>query len=209
MKPELILLPGPVGQLEALVLEVPGSSHCALICHPHPLYQGSMHNKVVTTLAKAFELAGVSTVRFNYRGVGNSDGAYGDIVGEIDDALAMRDYMQQRFAAQSLCLAGFSFGSFIAGSLADRGDCALLVTVAPAVTHADFDALTNIQCPWLVAMGEQDELVSFEQVKSFVEHPPSALQFVSFAKASHFFHGQLIPLREKAFEFIQSIVQLD
>jgi len=112
--PESLRLSGPVGELEA-ALEVPAEpSAIAVICHPHPLQGGTMHNKVVTTLARTLQGLGHATLRFNYRGVGASAGDYGEIIGETADALAAIDWMRNRFKGLPLTLAGFSFGGVVA-----------------------------------------------------------------------------------------------
>ncbi|MDF1795196.1 MAG: alpha/beta hydrolase [Coxiellaceae bacterium] len=193
---------GPVGELEALISAVEDSNTVAVICHPHPLYQGTMNNKVVTTMAKACDQTGISSIRFNYRGVGNSAGSYGEMEGEIEDCLAVIAHAQQLFPGQKLALAGFSFGSYIASRAAGEMDCEWLVTVAPAVNHARFSELKNINCPWLVAMGSKDEVVPFDQVLAWAENPPAPLEFEVLHGASHFFHGDLIELRQIVTDFI-------
>ncbi len=198
------MIDGPIGHLQAMVQEAPESTAVAVICHPHPQQEGTMHNKVVTTLAKAFSLQGVSTIRFNYRGVGESEGSYGDVEGEVEDAEAVVAYAKQRFANQALCMAGFSFGSFIAARIAQQEACQCLVTVAPAVHHADYEQLSGVTCPWLVVMGRQDEVVPFNQVVEWTDSSPSPLQFEVMVDATHFFHGQLIGLRERVVAFYAS-----
>ncbi len=197
MQQQKLIIPGPVGDLEALLTQPALSSAktVSIICHPHPLHEGTMHNKVVTTLAKAFDELGIITVRFNYRGVGQSAGEYGEMLGEIDDLKAVVQWVQQHYDYDALWLAGFSFGSFIAASVANQMACDGLVTVAPAVNHADFTRLSNIQCPWFVIQGDQDEVVPFAEVADFAKHPPAPLQFEVMPGVSHFFHGQLIELR--------------
>lgn len=204
MKPEQITIDGPAGRLEAMVQVASGAKSIAVICHPHPLHQGTMHNKVVTTLAKAYELCGVATIRFNYRGVGASDGCYGNIDGEVDDAQAVVDYANDRFPGLNLAMAGFSFGSFVAARVANQLPCQSLVSIAPAVHHADYDSLAGVACPWLVVMGGRDELVPLNQVQAWVERPPAPLQYELMPEASHFFHGCLIELRQLVVDFIST-----
>src|SRR6476660_7667640 len=112
-----ILINGPVGLLEVAENPAPPTSTImttAIICHPHPLYGGSMTNKVVTTLGRAFENLGATTIRFNYRGVGKSEGKYDNAVGEIQDLLAIIQYAKQKYPYNKFWLAGFSFGTYIA-----------------------------------------------------------------------------------------------
>ncbi|MDF1760025.1 MAG: alpha/beta hydrolase [Coxiellaceae bacterium] len=202
---EKMIITGPEGDLEALVNTVDGSEVVSVICHPHPLYQGTMNNKVVTTIAKACDNSGLSSIRFNYRGVGNSAGSYGDMEGEIEDCLAVIAHAQQLFPGQKLALAGFSFGSYIASRAAGLVDSEWLVTIAPAVNHARFSDLKNIDCPWLVAMGSKDEVVPFDQVLAWVDNPPAPLEFEVVEGAGHFFHGDLIELRQILTDFINKI----
>jgi alpha/beta superfamily hydrolase len=193
-----ILLPGPVGNLEVLTTRPAGNPKgIAIICHPHPLYQGTMRNKVVTMLAKTMQQLEFVTVRFNYRGVGKSEGSYGNLQGEIEDLLAIKAWVQEQLPEFAVWLLGFSFGSFICASVANQAhDVAKLISVAPAVDHADYQQLTAIRCPWLVIQGELDEIVSYQKVRVFALHPPSPLTLVSMPRATHFFHGQLVELRD-------------
>src|SRR3989344_2015888 len=152
-----LMLPGPVGPLEA-VTACPETERkptaTAVICHPHPQHGGTMHNKVVTTLARAFEMAGARSVRFNFRGVGRSEGVFGDSVGETEDAIAVLEWVRERRPDDELWLAGFSFGAAIALRAATRFPVARLVTVAPAVhLYPDLADLEPPAIPWLLAVG--------------------------------------------------------
>ena len=145
---ETIFIDGLVGQLEAITSDLsPNSERIVIICHPHPLFQGTMHNKVITTIAKAFQLKNYASVRFNYRGVGKSAGNYGDIAGEVDDCLSVYNWVLQKVPHAKISLAGFSFGAFISASVANQKKCEQLISVAPAVNNADFLSLKNISCP--------------------------------------------------------------
>ena len=193
-----LFIPGPVGQLEAITTWPAQKAQpiVGIVCHPHPLHEGSMHNKVVTTIAHTFDRLGVASVRFNYRGVGASEGNYGDMAGEIDDLLAVISWAKTCLPEHALWLAGFSFGAFIAASAADQQSATRLITIAPAVNHADFSQFTKVVCPWLVIQGDQDEIVPPEEVFAWAAQPPVPLQLHVMAGASHFFHGRLIELRE-------------
>ena len=191
------LLPSPAGSLEVMTTwpkQTP--SITGVICHPHPLFAGTMNNKVVTTIAKAFDQLGLATVRFNFRGVGKSTGEYGETIGEREDLTAVLQWVKTVLPQPQIWLAGFSFGSYIAAAVANKIPVAQLVTVAPAVHHNDFAGLTNVGCPWLIIQGEQDEIVPFDQVKRFVENPPVPVKFIAVPGAGHFFHGRLIELRD-------------
>ena len=110
---ESLTIPGPAGSLEAL-LEEP--DHCeprlaAVVCHPHPLFGGTMHNKVVYRIARGLRRAGIVVLRFNFRGVGRSEGEHAHMIGEVEDARAALEYLRARYPHLAYALAGFSFGS--------------------------------------------------------------------------------------------------
>lgn len=192
------MLPGPAGQLEVMTTWPTSSSPVGvgIICHPDPRQEGTMHNKVVTTIARAFEHLQLATVRFNFRGVGKSTGYYGDVRGECDDLMAIIQWVQQVLPQQPIWLAGFSFGSYISAKMAEQLKPVRLISIAPPVNHYDFQQLTNIQCPWLVIQGDQDEVVPFAEVKAWADNPPAPLKFIIMPGVTHFFHGRLIELRQ-------------
>lgn len=191
-------LQGPAGQLEVLTTWPKDSTQkcVGIICHPHPQQQGTMNNKVVTTIAKAFDRLGLATLRFNFRGVGKSEGQYGKTIGERQDLLAIMKWVKTVLPDYDIWLAGFSFGSYIAASIANQENVLQLLTIATTVNHYDFASLTNIKCPWLSIVGEQDELVPVEEVKAFAAHPPVPMKLIFLPGVGHFFHGHLIELRE-------------
>ena len=203
---ERLTIVGPAGDLEAL-LETPAnadSTRVAVICHPHPVYGGTMTNKVVHVLAKTFNERGLPAVRFNFRGVGASVGAYDEGVGETQDALAVIDWSLQRFPGAALWLAGFSFGGAIAVRAAMARDAKRLVTVAPAVHRFAVDGVELPRCPWLLVQGDQDELVDAGEIQRWVAtlaHPP---RLALLAGVEHFFHGRLNELRSVVLEWLDS-----
>ena len=192
------LLPGLAGALEVITTWPKHALRKAvgIICHPHPLYAGTMYNKVVTTLAKAFDHLGLPTIRFNFRGVGDSEGEYGHTLGETDDLKSIYYWSKQVLPEYEVWLGGFSFGAYIAAKLANQKSIAQLVTVAPAVNHFDFFELTDIRCPWLAIHGDQDEIVPPKAVINFAEHPPTPIKLIVLPGAGHFFHGHLLELRD-------------
>ncbi len=203
IRQEKLFLPGPVGALEVLTtwpIEKPRG--VGVICHPDPVQGGTMHNKVVTVIAQAFNQLNLATVRFNYRGVGGSEGQYGEVAGECDDLDAVLSWIEAVLPEQPLWLAGFSFGSFISAQAAERYPTAQLLSVAPPVHRFPFDRLTAIRCPWLVIQGDEDEVVPFADVQRWAETPPSPLSFVVMKNVGHFFHQRLIELREIIIEHI-------
>ena len=194
-----LFVSGPCGDLEAIIHKPTqeNKQFIAVVCHPHPLYQGTMNNKVVTTLAKLWSDLGYYTVRFNFRGVGKSAGTYDEGLGEVDDALTIIQWLQQQFPNRQLILSGFSFGSFVAAQAALKVDVATLILIAPPVTNLRFSQLAEFSCPWIVVQGEQDEIVAVDEVIAWCQarqHPP---QLILMPKTTHFFHGRLTELREK------------
>lgn len=194
-----IFLEGPAGKIEALI-NLPKKTSgdgVVIICHPHPLFGGTMHNKVVYTMARAFQELGLPTVRFNFRGVEHSAGSYGEGIGETEDLLAVMDWLKLTKPSNWLCLAGFSFGSYVATRAAGIvPSVSQLVTVAPAVQSFNFSQITRPNCPWLVIQGEQDEIVPPEAVYSWAANLQPAPELIRIPDAGHFFHGKLIELRQ-------------
>jgi uncharacterized protein len=203
---ERLTIAGPAGDLEAL-LETPAnadSTRVAVICHPHPVYGGTMTNKVVHILAKTFTERGVPAVRFNFRGVGASAGVYDEGEGETQDALAVTDWALQRFPGAALWAAGFSFGGAIAVRVAVARDAKRLVTVAPAVHRFAVDGAQLPRCPWLLVQGDRDELVDAGEIQRWVAtlaHPP---RLVVLPGVEHFFHGRLNDLRAVVLEWLDA-----
>lgn len=206
------LISGPAGNLEILTSPAHDNSTqsdnaqqtghiapkaIAIICHPHPLYGGTMNNKVVTALAWTFKDLGMPSVRFNFRGVGKSEGVFDNGIGELDDLLAVIRWVNEVRPGHALWLAGFSFGGYIAARAATSVPAALLITVAPQVsrfTAAPFPAIT---VPWILAQGDEDEVVSAQEVFAWIETLEHKPIVVRIPNAGHFFHGKLIELREK------------
>ncbi len=152
-------LAGPAGPLEALLQErddAPPAS-AALVCHPHPLHGGTLHNKVVHRVASTLHDLGAVTLRFNFRGVGRSGGGFGGEAGELEDARAALDWLRARAPGVPLVLAGFSFGAAIAGRLAAATpEAHRLVMVAPPVATMDLAVLAHAAVPKLVIQGTAD-----------------------------------------------------
>ena len=204
--PVAIQIGGPAGQIEAR-LEDPAKGlepqAVGVICHPHPLYGGTMQNKVVHTLARAMQELGVPTLRFNFRGVGGSDGDYDGGVGEVEDALAVVAWARARWNSDARWLAGFSFGAAMALRASAPARPRQLVTVAPPVQRLDLAPVPRPEGRWLVVQGDEDELVSFEAVRAWVDGYDPAPRRQVLEGAEHFFHGRLRELREAVVAFLK------
>jgi len=214
--PERLRLAGGAGEIETLVEFPAGAPRAvALCCHPHPLYGGTLTNKVIHTVARSLLAAGAIAVRFNFRGVGASAGVHDDGRGEAQDVCAIADWARQRWPGLPLWLGGFSFGSWVALRAqsapavgAQRLQPALLVVVAPPVGRWDFSMIAPPSCPWLVVQGLRDELVDADEVEHWVNSlaaTGSPAQLVKLAEADHFFHGRLHELRDAVTGFVAAV----
>lgn len=154
-----------------------------------------MQNKVVHTLARAAQDQKVTSLRFNFRGVGGSAGTYDNGVGESEDAIFLSDWCRKELGATRRWAFGFSFGSFVAFRLAAERNSGLLVTVAPPVQRFDFTRLAVPQCPWLVIQGDADDVVDHTTVLGWTGAVTPAPEVHIVAGAGHFFHGRLTEMR--------------
>ena len=188
---ERFLIDGPAGALEVLI-NAPADARrgIALIAHPHPQQGGTLDNKVVQTLAKTFFALGYASVRFNFRGVGKSEGTFDDGVGETADALAALAHATGRFGRVPVALAGFSFGSFVQTRVATSVAAERMVLVGPAVTR--FGDIV-VPAETIVIHGEQDDVVPLAAVLAWAR--PQELPVVVFPGCGHFFHGRLAQLQ--------------
>ena len=197
---EPLLLAGPAGRIEAAFdapdADVPARPLLAIVCHPLPTEGGSMHNKVVTMAARALREVGATTLRFNFRGVGQSEGRFDDGVGELDDLRAVAAWARANHPDKILWLAGFSFGAYVSLRLAVELRAAALVSIAPPVGRSwDFSAIEVPTAPWLVIQGEADEIVDPQAVFAWLATLPRQPRLVRMPDTSHFFHRKLIDLR--------------
>jgi uncharacterized protein len=194
---ETLLQDGPAGRLE-VAIDRPASASVgmAVVAHPHPLFAGTMSNKVVQTVARACVQAGWTAVRFNFRGVGRSEGVYDEGRGELDDLLAV---VSAQAPSGPLCLAGFSFGAFVTSHAAARvqatRDLQRLVLVGTAASRFTVaDVATELHGRTLVIHGEHDDTVPLAAVLDWAR--PQALPVMVVPGGGHFFHGQLPLLRD-------------
>jgi hypothetical protein len=200
---ERLFVDGPVGRLEA-ILEVSTAEEprgVAVICHPHPQHGGTMHNKVAHTLARAFVRAGFAALRFNFRGTEQSEGEFDEGHGELDDALAVINWMREHYPDSIFWLAGFSFGAAIAVKAAVATEVDGLVSVAPAISRFATGLESQPTCPWLIVQGDQDELVDVEETVAWVDGLEPGPELLIIPDGEHFFHGRLNELREAVQEF--------
>jgi uncharacterized protein len=201
-------LPGPSGTLETLI-EIPAAESAAapaafgVVCHPHPLYGGTLDNKVVWTLARAFLQLGVPTIRFNFRGIGASSGTHDEGRGEVDDALAVIAHGRERWPQAALWLAGFSFGGVIALRAAATTHPACLITIAPGITKSEVSAVPPPECPWLIVQGEADDVVPANVVTAWAHTLSPAPELLVLPGAGHYFHGRINELRDALVEFMR------
>lgn len=191
-------LPGPVGPLEAIsdVAERPGARRgVAVICHPNSKDGGTMRNKVVTMLERSLREGGMDTLRFNFRSAGDSAGEYDNGRGESDDLAAAVAWVRSVRPDDVLWLAGFSFGSYVTLRNAVKLKADALISIAPPVGRWSHETLALPTCPWLVVMGEEDEIVEPQAVFDWIyslEQPP---ELVRMPETGHFFHRRLMDLR--------------
>ena len=190
-------LQGPVGKIECLPGDpVDGEDRQAvgIICHPHPLFGGTMHNKVTHMIEKAFRELGAYTIRFNFRGVGETDGEFDDGNGETEDVIAIYNWVKELFPEHDIWLAGFSFVFYTALKACPTVNPTQFLTIAPPVERYDYTQLEIPQCPWLIIQGEEDDVVTPKAVYNYVDTLEPRPQLITF-KAGHFFHRRLIDLK--------------
>ncbi len=195
---QALSIDGPAGRIEAAYDQPDGPAVpvLAIVCHPLPTEGGSMHNKVVTMAARALRESGIATLRFNFRGVGQSGGSFDDGDGELDDLRAVAAWARSHHPDQALWLAGFSFGAWVSLRAAVELQAAALISIAPPVGRSwGFDGIALPTVPWLVIQGDDDEIVSSGEVHAWVASLAKPPQLVRMPGAGHFFHRKLIDLR--------------
>lgn len=194
-----LFLDGPAGRLE-LAVDLPDGDVTplpltAIVCHPLPTEGGTLHNKVVTMAARSLRELGATTVRFNFRGTGESEGAFGEGDGEVDDLAAVAAWVREQRPDDTLWLAGFSFGASVSIRAADSLQPALLMSIAPPAGRWGLEAIDTPRMPWIVIQGEEDEIVDPEAVYAWLDALGAEPQLVRMPETSHFFHRKLMDLR--------------
>ena len=207
---------GAAGRIEVAATRPPAPRMVAVIAHPHPLFGGTMDNKVVTTLARAFAEAGAATVRFNFRGVGATEGAHDEGRGETDDMLRVIEHARSLHPGLPLALAGFSFGGAIATRASGLAEFAQLVLVAPGFRRITGEGMgaapdpddPNLGAPGrhttqntLVVHGDRDETVPLSD--SIAWATPREVAVVVVPGGEHFFHRKLHILREIVLRWVR------
>lgn len=205
------LIDGKAGQLEVAhdAVKNPNQDVIAIICHPHPLYHGTMHNKVVTTISRAMKTLDIESYRFNYRGVGQSEGQYGEGAGELEDLLSVYKWIKTNKQFKKIILCGFSFGGAIAyKGLSNILETDILITIAPAVDRFDLTSYSEPRdVSWLVVQGIDDDTVKSSSVFEFVLNKvKSDLTLVKKNDVGHFFHGKLTDLKKTLEDFVNPII---
>lgn len=193
-----VTIAGPSGDIEA-VFTMPAEAQThrvGIVCHPHSLHGGTMNNKVVTTLVRAFRDRGIPTVRFNFRGVGASAGEFDNGYGEVDDLAAVWQWLQSQTGATELVLAGFSFGSYVSYRFAHRVPPAGLLLIAPPVVNFPFAEQPQPATTTIVVMNDDDDVVDANAVLAWYESLQQPPRLLRYADGGHFFHGQLVRLRD-------------
>jgi alpha/beta superfamily hydrolase len=200
-----LLLPGAAGAIETLVaMPADPPKGFAVICHPHPLHGGALSNKVTYQLASCALKAGFVAARFNFRGVGKSQGAHDAGRGETDDTLAVVAFLREHLAGAPLLLAGFSFGAFVSLKAAPRAKPALQVSIAPPFKYFEAEPLPpRPDAPWLVVHGRDDEVVGYAATKAVLERYQPPPELVTLDGVGHFFHGRLRDLDHAVGDFLQ------
>jgi uncharacterized protein len=189
-----LFLAGPAGRLQALLWtsSASDSPFVALVCHPHPLYGGTMHNKVVFQTAKALHRRGAAVLRFNFRGVEQSEGVHDGGKGEQDDVRSAIDYLAAEFPGRSILVAGFSFGSSV-GLRASCGDARVtkLIGLGLPVDNIDMSFLSACEKPKLIIQGGSDQFGALASIEALFATLPEPKQLVIVEGADHFFTGRL------------------
>ncbi|MEW6208352.1 MAG: alpha/beta fold hydrolase [Acidobacteriota bacterium] len=200
-----IFIRGPAGKLEALLKEPAGEiKRAVVVCHPHPLFGGTMHNKVVYRIAKTFFDSGFAALRFNFRGAGRSEGTHDAGRGEQDDLRSAVRFVEEKYRGAELWLAGFSFGAAVLLRAGCAGSVRALVAVGTPVSKYDFASEAICPQPALFVQGERDEFGTVGDLEKFTASLSAQVKVIE--GADHFFEGHLGELSRAVSEFIASII---
>lgn len=203
---ETFFLPGPAGRIECM-LKRPGGHDgavaAAVVCHPHPLFGGTMHNKVVHAAAEAIVDIGLPVLRFNFRGAGGSGGAHDDGRGERDDLKTAMDHLSSLYPGRPLLLAGYSFGAYIALAVGCHDPrAAALIGIGLPVNLVSFDFLLRCDRPLTLIQGDEDAFGPLPLVMALAARLPGGARVVAIRGAAHNFAGRLDELARRLGEAI-------
>ena len=204
-----LFIPAPHGKLEAIIKaphEQTQIRGVALVLHPHPQHGGTMHNKVVFRAASALNDAGLVSLRFNFRGVGQSTGTHDEGIGEREDVLAALDYLSREYPGQEITLAGFSFGSRVGLDVGMSDNRVVrLIGLGVPVSMYDVSFLENCRKPILFVHGDHDEFGNVEDLRRLVSRLPAEAQaqLVVIEDADHFFEGHLDEMKRAITEWLE------
>ena len=199
-----MLLQGPDGTIQ-VSLSIPDDvqwDKVALVGHPHPLHDGTMDNKVVTTTGRAILALNIPVIRVNLRGVGQSTGQFANGLGEAQDMLWILQQWRHQFPQSKIYLSGFSFGSYVAFQVAQQIDVECLILIAPPVARFNFDLAKMKRFPDVVFQGDMDEVVAADVVEKFTKKFVPTIPMEWFAETGHFFHGKLVQLKDAVQKWI-------
>jgi uncharacterized protein len=206
---ERLIIPGPAGDLESLLEFDPDATArmTAVVCHPHPLYGGAMHNKVVFRAARAARAAGFLALRLNFRGVGKSQGAHDNGIGERGDVLAALDYLDARFSRLPACVLGFSFGAWVGLRVGGEDPrVTALVGLGFPVNDLDFSYLRSVTKPKLIVQGSRDQYSRREDGQALFDQLAGPKQIHWVEDADHFFAGHLDEVESVVHAFLRDIL---
>lgn len=202
-------IPTPQGHLEGILKpEEEGSSppYVSVICHPHPLYGGTMHNKVVFKVAQTLQALTIPALRFNFRGIGQSTGVYDEGRGEMDDVRYALEFLSRRYPGVPAIIAGFSFGSYVGLRVAASDDRAqAMIGLGVPARWFGGDTLQGCHKPKLLIHGTQDELAPYELAKQWFEQIPAPKSMIAVEGADHFFQGRLDEVQAIITRFVQTL----
>ncbi len=209
-KEELLMIPGPAGLLQSVLHQgnengvFSSRNWLVILCHPHPVHGGTMENKVVTTLMRTYRDLGIHVLRFNFRGVGKSEGTFDNAIGERDDLRAVVTWANEVLPDAGLLLAGFSFGSSIAAQISYEVPGLLHLTlVAPPVERYPYAIENRFACATCVIQGDKDERVIAQGVYNWVTRLHGHVKLLRYPEAGHFFHGFLTELKADLTQILQ------
>ena len=198
---------GSAGRLEALYRELQDPAGVAVVCHPHPLGGGTLHNKVVFRAARGLENANVATLRFNFRGTGASAGRHEEGDGEQEDVLAAIEWVKRKHPGAKLFVGGFSFGAWVSSRVAcELPEVDAMFLIGTPVNKYDFEYLLHCEHPMLFVHGTQDEHGDVAKLEKLVQNMRNA-EFVIITGADHFFTKQLEALEETIRTWAEEILE--